>query len=238
VTVTDIFECIHGLGQGTCSICSGRDAREAASRQTLSELLREACEKYPGKDRREIARGVIDYVLERPDAADLFLPAAMVLMEGIERAPTRRAEVEAVKSCERSQQRSGRLKPAKPSDATPRDVAIPPSEGKTLAESIHDQEASYLVADKERMLVFVMGAAMKKYVTIDKVKMRWEDVTRSQAQSRLASLGRLEDGVRDSKAFVRLYIRVLDVTGATTVGEYKKKMLAAEAKSLKPAKRA
>ena len=233
MTVPALFECIHGLDQGTCSFCSGRDAREAKSRETLSAMLRRALEKYPNQDPREVARIVVDHVLTLPNASDLLIPAVVALMDGIERAPVRRLELAAVKSSERSQRQPEALRQVRPSDATLPAGAIPPPEGMTLSEFAREQAALDKANGDRWRRDFVLRSVMKKTVRINGVRVKWEDVTREQALDRLKELDKKRVGLSASMTFVERYLRLLDETGCETAGEYVR-MMAAEVKPLHP----
>jgi hypothetical protein len=94
----------------------------------------------------------------------------------------------------------------------------------TLAQYTSQHWASRKQASKEWMENFVRSEVMRKTVRIGGKRMAWKDVTREQAQERLAFLERQASGTAQSITFVRYYLRLLDVTGAVTAGEYERKL--------------
>ena len=241
----DPEQCIHGLDVGTCSICSGREARDAEATVTLRGMLREAWEQHPNEDRRLVASIVLGHVLGRPDASDLLVPALLALMVGIERGPVHQAEQRTLRSLDGLDPRPetnpstramvsaspvapspepGGTSVARPMPLTPPAQAVPVPAGMTLAQYTSQHWASRKQASKEWMENFVRSEVMRKTVRIGGKRMAWKDVTREQAQERLAFLERQASGTAQSITFVRYYLRLLDVTGAVTAGEYERKL--------------
>lgn len=249
---TEPMECIHGLIEGTCSICSGREARDAEARQTLRGMIREEWERRPDADRVTIVRIVIGHVLARPDAADLLMPAALALMTGIERGPVHRAEVTALRSLERFQSQPETsdatwpnlpTSPAahppeqaseatRPSVVTPARDLLPVPNGMTMAQYAKERREALQASSRAWLEHFVRSSFMNKPVTINRQRVLWKNVTMEQAQARLAFLERQASGTAQSITFVQQYLNFLDVTGVKSAGEFLKKLDAPKRKQL------